>query len=133
MNFTTVPGVCDVKTHKPVGHERGWLIIEIPHGATRKSDYESVAATLKSLVEAFRWHFWGQSWQGAGDPPNVPTHATEFVDAEPLSPWFEEDGTPIRSQIEGTLRSLVEAFRWHFWGVTWDGQRHEHEMPTHAW
>jgi len=96
-------------------------------------DAEATTATLKSLVEAFRWHFWGQSWQGAGDPPNVPTHATEFVDAEPLSPWFEEDGTPIRSQIEGTLRSLVESFRWHFWGVTWDGQHHEHEMPTHAW
>uniref|UniRef100_A0A831TA16 Uncharacterized protein n=1 Tax=Thermorudis peleae TaxID=1382356 RepID=A0A831TA16_9BACT len=46
--------------------------------------------------------------------------------------WFLADGTPRRAEVEATLRSLVEAFRWHFWGYSWDGQQHSTDIPTHA-
>ncbi|MDI3340023.1 MAG: hypothetical protein QJR03_05780 [Sphaerobacter sp.] len=94
-------------------------------------DQAATEATLRSLVESFRWHFWGVSWDG-GDHADVPTHATQILPQQGIDPWFDEDGKPIRANIEATLRSLVEAFRWHFWGVSWDGQHHESDMPTHG-
>lgn len=92
---------------------------------------EATEATLRSLVESFRWHFWGISWDGQAHP-EVPTHANDVLPPEPIDPWFNADGSPNRVNIEATMRSLVEAFRWHFWGHSWDGQPHHDEMPTHA-
>ncbi len=45
--------------------------------------------------------------------------------------WFTAAGQPKADQINATMRSLVEAFRWHFWGISWDGANHP-EVPTHA-
>lgn len=89
-------------------------------------------ATLRSLVEAFRWHFWGISWDGSAHC-DVPTHAVCALPkpAQGIDPWFSASGDPIPANISATLRSLVEAFRWHFWGYSWDGSHHP-EMPTHA-
>jgi glutamyl endopeptidase len=87
---------------------------------------------MRSLVEAFRWHFWGRSWDGSRQP-DMPTHARYVQGVQSISPWFEADGTPRQASIEATLRSLVEAFRWHFWGYSWDGGHHMHSMPTHGY
>jgi V8-like Glu-specific endopeptidase len=95
-------------------------------------DQAATEATMRSLVEAFRWHFWGRSWEPE-PKPDVPTHSRYVRGVQTISPWFEADGTPRPEAIEATLRSLVEAFRWHFWGYSWDGGRHLHSMPTHGY
>ena len=96
-------------------------------------DQAATEATLQSLVEAFRWHFWGEGWDNAPHC-DVPTHAPDcnlFTSPSPIDPWFDEQGNPIPDNISATLQSLVESFRWHFWGYSWDGQDHP-EMPTHV-
>ncbi|MGA7670865.1 MAG: hypothetical protein WBW04_10625 [Nitrolancea sp.] len=93
-------------------------------------DQASTTATLRSLVEAFRWHFWGISWDG-NTHPEVPTHSSDVLPPQPIDSWFTADGQPIPENINVTLRSLVESFRLHFWGYSWDGQHHP-EIPTHA-
>jgi hypothetical protein len=92
---------------------------------------EVVSRSLRALVEAFRWHFYGQSWDGKPHP-EIPTHATSVTGPQPIDPWFTADGRPIPQNISATLRSLVEAFRWHFWAYSWDGQPHFTDLPTHA-
>ncbi len=97
-------------------------------------DQASTEATLRSLVEAFRWHFWGISWDG-GPHCDVPTHISSCNYPQPaqgIDPWFAPDGKPIPANINTTLRSLVEAFRWHFWGFSWDGADHSDSLPTHG-
>jgi hypothetical protein len=84
-------------------------------------------ATLRSLVEALRWHFWGMSWDGKAHP-EIPTHAAQVQGSQPIDPLFTANGQPIAENITATLRSLVEAFRWHFWGISWDGMAHP-EIP----
>jgi len=93
-------------------------------------DQQATEATLRALVEAFRWHLYGISWDGVPHP-EVPTHAATVLPPEPVGPWFSPEGQPIPEEITRTLRSLVEAFRWHLYGATWDGQPRS-DMPTHA-
>ena len=50
-----VEGVVEVRVHR--GTSSRWLLIEIPHGATRKSDYDAVASRLKSALPADLDHF----------------------------------------------------------------------------
>jgi hypothetical protein len=73
---------------------------------TPKAD--QINATITSLVQAFRYHLYGQSWDGKPHP-EMPTHANSITQAAPLSNWvngttFDEDAT------NATLTSLVEAF-----------------------
>lgn len=51
----SVEGVCEVTVHRGAG--RKWLFIEVPHGATRKSDYDSVVSKLKSTLPEQLEHF----------------------------------------------------------------------------
>jgi hypothetical protein len=53
----SVEGVCDVACFTPAQPPRGWLVIEVPHGATREQDYFSVARRLKSTLPAQLEHF----------------------------------------------------------------------------
>ncbi len=53
----SVEGVCDIAVHRPAQAPRGWLLIEVPHGATRKSDYDTLAARLTSVLPAQLDHF----------------------------------------------------------------------------
>jgi len=96
-------------------------------------DAQGTNATLKSLVEAFRWHFFAVSWD-LRSHCEMPTHAdcNNPLPPQHIDPWFDSNGNAIPANITATLRSLVEAFRWHFWGYSWDGQQH-FEMPTHAY
>jgi len=96
-------------------------------------DANATNATLKSLVEAFRWHFFAISWD-LRSHCEIPTHANcnAPLPPQPIAPWFDSNGNAIPANITATLRSLVEAFRWHFWGYSWDGSQH-FEMPSHAW
>jgi len=55
--LSSVDGVCDFEVHRPAHAPRGWLLIEVPHGATRKSDYDAVAGRLKSELPAQLEHF----------------------------------------------------------------------------
>ena len=50
--LSSVDGVCDIEVHRPAEPPRGWLLIEVPHGATRKSDYDLLAGRLKSALPA---------------------------------------------------------------------------------
>jgi hypothetical protein len=97
-------------------------------------DVNGTNATLTSLVQAFRWHFWGISWDGKAHC-EMPTHVNCNIPLPPesISPWFTANGTAIPQNISATLQSLVQAFRWHFWGYSWDGQHHFTDMPTHAY
>ena len=96
-------------------------------------DAQATNATLKSLVEAFRWHFFAVSWD-LRSHCEMPTHAdcNSPLPPQHIDPWFDSNGNANPANITATLRSLVEAFRWHFWGHSWDGQQH-FEMPTHAY
>jgi len=91
---------------------------------------ERINATLRALVEAFRWHLYGMSWDGIDHRADMPTHAEEIVPGEPVPVWVSEAGFD-QAATEATLRSLVESFRWHFWGISWDGNPHG-DVPTHA-
>ena len=99
------------------------------NGTTFNQD--ATTATLKSLVEAFRYHFWGISWDGQAHP-DIPTHADTVLPPQNTDPWFTDSGAPIPANVTATLRSLVESFRWHFWGYSWDGSHHFTDMPTHV-
>ena len=52
----SVDGVCEVTVHPAAGSQK-WLFIEVPHGATRKSDYDAVVSRLKSKLPAQLEHF----------------------------------------------------------------------------
>ena len=52
----SVEGVCEVTTYAAAG-SRKWLLIEVPHGATRKSDYDAVVGKLKSTLPEQLEHF----------------------------------------------------------------------------
>lgn len=51
----SVPGVVEVTSFR--GGSRGWLLIEVPHGATREADYRAVAGQLRSRLPAQLEHF----------------------------------------------------------------------------
>lgn len=91
---------------------------------------DTVSRTLRTLVEGFRWHLYGVSWDGQPHP-EFPTHATSVSGPQPLRQWFDSQGRPNPEAITQELRSLEEVFRWHFWGISWDGGRHP-DVPTHA-
>lgn len=91
---------------------------------------EQINATLRALVEAFRWHLYGMSWDGVDHRGDMPTHAEAIIPREPVPTWVNDE-TFDQAATEATLRSLVEAFRWHFWGISWDGNPHG-DVPTHA-
>ncbi len=55
--LSSVEGVCDIEVHRPTSAPRGWLLIEVPHGATRKSDYDLLSSRLKSALPANLDHF----------------------------------------------------------------------------
>ncbi|MCX7624176.1 MAG: hypothetical protein N2Z82_10570 [Thermomicrobium sp.] len=89
-----------------------------------------VARTLRTLVEGFDWHLFGISWDGQPHP-EFPAHATSVTGPRPLRQWFDSQGRPNPTAISAELIELEREFRWHFWGISWDGQRHP-EIPTHA-
>lgn len=91
---------------------------------------ETINATARALVEAFRWHLYGMSWDGRDHRGDMPTHADRVLPGEPVPVLVTENGFD-RAATEATLRALVEAFRWHLWGISWDGAPHP-EVPTHG-
>lgn len=56
-DFQSVDGVCDIEVHRPASAPRGWLFIEVPHGATRTSDYATLVKRLKSPLPRDLDHF----------------------------------------------------------------------------
>lgn len=50
-------GVVDVTIHHPAGEPRGWVLLEVPHGATRAQDYRRVEAQLKGKLPPDLIHF----------------------------------------------------------------------------
>jgi len=91
---------------------------------------EAINATTRALVEAFRWHLYGMSWDGRDHRGDMPTHAEHVSPGEPVPVLVTASGFD-QPATEATLRALVEAFRWHLWGISWDGTPHP-EVPTHA-
>ena len=57
MPMSSVPGICDITVHAPVGEAKGWLLVEVPHGATRPEDYFELAKQMKSKLPAQLEHF----------------------------------------------------------------------------
>jgi hypothetical protein len=53
----SLEGVVDVTIHHPASQPRGWLLVEIPHGATRTQDYERLAARLRGPLPKDLVHF----------------------------------------------------------------------------
>lgn len=97
------------------------------NGAVKSASFN---ATVRSLVEAYRYHLYGQSWDG-GRHNELPTHIATLTNAAPLRTWSPQDGSFDQQYTTSTLRSLVEAFRWHLYGMTWEpGSRPA--MVTHA-
>lgn len=52
-----VDGVVEISVHRPAGAPRGWVLIEVPHGATRTSDYAALVKRLKSPLPTDLDHF----------------------------------------------------------------------------
>ena len=52
----SVEGVLELTVHAPAD-PRGWLLVEVPHGATRKSDYDRVFAKLGAGLPTQLEHF----------------------------------------------------------------------------
>jgi hypothetical protein len=53
----SVEGVVEVTVHRPAVASRRWVLIEVPHGATRKEDYDRVFARLEGPLPAQLEHF----------------------------------------------------------------------------
>ncbi|MFT3712087.1 MAG: N-formylglutamate amidohydrolase [Archangium sp.] len=53
---SSIEGVVEIEVFRSMEH-RYWLLIEIPHGATRRSEYDAVARKLKSPLPAQLEHF----------------------------------------------------------------------------
>jgi len=53
----SLPGVVDVTVHHPAREPRGWVLLEVPHGATRTQDYRRVEAQLKGKLPEDLVHF----------------------------------------------------------------------------
>jgi hypothetical protein len=53
----SIDGVCEVRVHAAGAPSAPWLLIEVPHGATRRADYERVAADLVGPLPADLIHF----------------------------------------------------------------------------
>lgn len=56
-SLQSLEGVVDVTVHHPAGTPRGWLLVEVPHGATRTADYERLAARLRGRLPTELIHF----------------------------------------------------------------------------
>lgn len=55
--LASLDGVVDVTEYAPKGPARGWLLIEVPHGATHEGDYFRVAKVMKSRLPEQLEHF----------------------------------------------------------------------------
>jgi hypothetical protein len=53
----SIAGVVEVELFSSASPSKHWLFIEVPHGATRKADYDAVAAKLKSPLPEQLEHF----------------------------------------------------------------------------
>ena len=53
----SIEGVVEVIVHRAPSPSQKWLFIEVPHGATRKSDYDAVVSRLKSTLPDELEHF----------------------------------------------------------------------------
>lgn len=53
----SLAGVVEFTEYAPAGPARGWLFIEVPHGATDADDYFRVAKVMKSPLPAQLEHF----------------------------------------------------------------------------
>jgi N-acetylmuramoyl-L-alanine amidase len=87
-------------------------------------------ATMQSLVQAFRYHLFGQSWDGQPHP-ELTTHVATITTGAPVQAWASPDGGLDSAYTTSTLQSLVEAFRWHLFGISWQAGTNP-DMVTHA-
>lgn len=53
----TVEGVVEIEVHRPAHAPKGWVFIEVPHGATRTQDYAALVKRLKSDLPKDLIHF----------------------------------------------------------------------------
>ena len=56
-SLRSVDNVVTLTVHRPSGPAKGWVLVEVPHGATRTHDYDAVATKLKGTVPAQLDHF----------------------------------------------------------------------------
>ncbi len=56
MSFTNVAGIIEFEVFSTPGNER-WLLVDVPHGATRRADYDAVFSQLKGKLPAQLEHF----------------------------------------------------------------------------
>ncbi len=54
--MTGIDGIIEVETFRAPGSDR-WLLVDVPHGATRKADYDAVFNELKGALPAQLEHF----------------------------------------------------------------------------
>ncbi|MFO0595575.1 MAG: N-formylglutamate amidohydrolase [Myxococcaceae bacterium] len=54
---SSVAGVVEVERFETSAPSPHWLLIEVPHGATRRADYDAVASQMKSKLPAQLEHF----------------------------------------------------------------------------
>lgn len=106
------------------GGESQWFTAD---GKAKAANFN---ATMQSLVQAFRYHLFGQSWDGSVHP-EMPAHAPDITPGAPLGVWASPDGTIDQQYTTATLQSLVEAFRWHLFGISWK-EGATPDMVTHA-
>ncbi len=100
----SIEGVVDIKTYP--GTSRHWLLIEVPHGATRKADYDAAFSRLKSRLPAQLEHFFfvntdigapeGADWLGR----TLSTQGLNVVVARCLIPRTFIDTNRVIAQTE---------------------------------
>jgi hypothetical protein len=101
----SVEGVCEVTVHPGAGKK--WLLIEVPHGATRKSEYDAVVSRLKSRLPDQLEHFFfvntdigapeGAAWLGR----TLSSQGINVVVARCLIPRTFIDTNRVIAQSEG--------------------------------
>lgn len=136
MAFENVEGVIEFEQYASPAPSSKWLFVDVPHGATRKSDYDAVFAKLKSDLPAQLEHFFfvntdigapeGAQWLGR----TLSAQGVNVVFARCLIPRTFIDPNRVvelsdaQGKVKDGLTAAVPAYITHQDDLAWLGEQH---------
>lgn len=136
MAFENVEGVVEFQRFPAASPSRKWLFVDVPHGATRKADYDAVFANLKGALPAQLEHFFfvntdigapeGAAWLGE----TLQARGINVVVARCLIPRTFIDPNRVvalgdaEGKVKDGLTAAVPAYLTNADDLAWLGQQH---------
>lgn len=136
MAFENVEGVVEFQRFPAASPSRKWLFVDVPHGATRKADYDAVFANLKGALPAQLEHFFfvntdigapeGAAWLGK----TLQARGINVVVARCLIPRTFIDPNRVvalgdaEGKVKDGLTAAVPAYLTNADDLAWLGHEH---------